>query len=87
MIYIVFHLLELTKRKGRGYDKPKWGKSGKESIAFTKDGLCVVSKDAKLSRYLGSLARNYSLLPLSPSNWRAYDDAEMNRLWKLISVR
>ncbi|ONK75852.1 uncharacterized protein A4U43_C03F21230 [Asparagus officinalis] len=39
------------KKRGRGYDKPKWGKSGKESIAFTEDGLCVDPKDAQLFRY------------------------------------
>ncbi|KAL2555717.1 Transcription repressor [Forsythia ovata] len=31
--------------------------SGKEKIEFTKDGLGIVPKDAKLSRYLGSLER------------------------------
>ncbi|KAL2501742.1 Uncharacterized protein Fot_35590 [Forsythia ovata] len=61
-----------TRRKGRGHDKPKWGKSGKEKIEFTKDGLCIVPKDAKLSRYLGSLARTYNFLPLSHTDWRSY---------------
>ncbi|ONK72573.1 uncharacterized protein A4U43_C04F20820 [Asparagus officinalis] len=41
---------QTQKKRGRGYDKPKWVKSGKESIAFTEDGLCVDPKDAQLSR-------------------------------------
>ncbi|KAL2542185.1 Uncharacterized protein Adt_03163 [Abeliophyllum distichum] len=69
----------------RGHDKPKWGKSGKEKIEFTKDGLCIVPKDAKLSRYLGSLARTYNFLPLSHTDWRSYKDPVVEKMWKTIS--
>ncbi|XP_020249262.1 uncharacterized protein LOC109826654 [Asparagus officinalis] len=72
------------KKRGRGYDKPKWGKSGKESIAFTEDGLCVDPKDAQLSRYLGSLAKNSRFLPLKPIDWRLHDDTTMDHVWKTI---
>ncbi|KAL2545444.1 uncharacterized protein Fot_14677 [Forsythia ovata] len=74
-----------TRRKGRGHDKPKWGKSGKEKIEFTKDGLCIVPKDAKLSRYLGSLARTYNFLPFSHTDWRLYKDPIVEKIWKTIS--
>ncbi|XP_020244995.1 uncharacterized protein LOC109823120 [Asparagus officinalis] len=75
---------QTQKKRGRGYDKPKWGKSGKESIAFTEDGLCVDPKDAQLSRYLGSLAKNSRFLPLKPIDWRLHDDTTMDHVWKTI---
>ncbi|ONK82021.1 uncharacterized protein A4U43_C01F35320 [Asparagus officinalis] len=75
---------QIQKKRGRGYDKPKWGKSGKESIAFTEDGLCVDPKDAQLSRYLGSLAKNSRFLPLKPIDWRLHDDTTMDHVWKTI---
>ncbi|ONK67319.1 uncharacterized protein A4U43_C06F18910 [Asparagus officinalis] len=74
----------MLKKRGRGYDKPKWGKSGKESIAFTEDGLCVDPKDAQLSRYLGNLAKNSRFLPLKPIDWRLHDDTTMDHVWKTI---
>ncbi|KAL2476195.1 Uncharacterized protein Adt_36931 [Abeliophyllum distichum] len=54
-------------------------------IEFTKDGLCIVPKDAKLSRYLGSLARTYNFLPLSHTDWRSYKDPVVEKMWKTIS--
>lgn len=79
---------QVKEKKGRGYDKPTWGKSGKEYIEFTKDGLCLVPKDAKLSRFLGSLARTSTLLPLKPQDWRVLDnkDNTMEEVWRIIHV-
>ncbi|ONK66480.1 uncharacterized protein A4U43_C06F8610 [Asparagus officinalis] len=79
-----YELGQTQKKRGRDYDKPKWGKSGKESIAFTEDGLCVDPKDAQLSRYLGSLAKNSRFLPLKPIDWRLHDDTTMDHVWKTI---
>ena len=79
---------QVKEKKGRGYDKPTWGKSGKEYIEFTKDGLCLVPKDAKLSRFLGSLARTSNLLPLKPQDWRVIDnkDNTIEEVWRIIHV-
>ncbi|KAL2559048.1 uncharacterized protein Fot_03787 [Forsythia ovata] len=42
-------------------------------------------KDAKLSRYLGSLARTYNFLSLSHTDWRSYKDPIVEKIWKTIS--
>ncbi|KAL2474579.1 Uncharacterized protein Adt_35315 [Abeliophyllum distichum] len=76
-----------SKNSGRGHNKPQWSKSGKEKIEFTKDRLCIVPKDAKLSRYLGSLARTYNFVPLSHTDWRSHKDHVVEKMWKVISAK
>lgn len=58
----------------------------KESLEFNSMGVSVGSNDARFARYLGGLARDHNIVPLTFEHWPKISVSTKDLLWDTIHV-
>lgn len=74
-----------TKVRGKGTCDWMVGNQ-KESLEFNSMGVSVGSNDARFARYLGGLARDHNIVPLTFEHWPKISTSTKDLLWDTIHV-